>query len=212
MEDTEYKQLLNNNDGVFRISGTDFLNQTEIIPSANTSAVINIGFSKRKIKALYFALRRNDKITTDAGVTLTGRDKGYITNYALKYNGSVIGQNSINSSETNESETFAELAKASGGILNLHANCFGIDNKFNLSDGDCSTNAESGSFFGKIDLENGFQSDEALSGLEVLGGNLTLELTKSASSADQRLDLFVEYHSEYVLDMNDGGGTWGVYS
>ena len=107
----------------------------------------------------------------------------------------------------------AELMKANGGVLSLHSNTLGYeDDNFGRKEGAATANNTCGSFFGKIDLENGFESDEAISGLEVLNGNLQLELTKIASTADQRLDIFVEYHSEYVLDMNDGGGTWQIYS
>ena len=219
LEDNEYKNLLDDTGGIFRISESDWLHQSEIIPAGSTNQIINIGFSKRKMKNLYFCLRTNSNLVVANVCSVTSRNQGAITKYSLKYNGSIIGQNAVNCQDPtgvdfiNQGEAMAELMKGSGGLLNLHSNILGFEvNNFGRKEGAGTADNTCGSFFGKISLENGFQTDEALSGLEILNGNLQLDITKLASAGDQRLDIFVEYASEYVLDMANSGGVWEVYS
>ena len=82
---------------------------------------------------------------------------------------------------------------------------------FNLDEGDAGTAPASGKFFFEIDLTSGLETKGSVSGLNVMSGNFNLELVKGATTDDQYLDIFIEYHSEYVLDMQ-AGGTWQIYN
>jgi hypothetical protein len=84
---------------------------------------------------------------------------------------------------------------------------------FNLDEGtaDGEDISEVGRFYFEVDLENGMETKDSVGGLNVMSGNFNLELVKAATSDPQNLDIWIEYHSEYVLDMQ-AGGTWMVYN
>ncbi len=48
-------------------------------------------------------------------------------------------------------------------------------------------------FFFEIDLTSGLENNNSMDGMSVMTGNFNLELTKTASNADQYIDVFVEY-------------------
>jgi hypothetical protein len=68
----------------------------------------------------------------------------------------------------------------------------------------------SGRFFFEIDLTSGLENNNSMDGMSVMtGGNFNLEITKDASVADQYIDVFVEYWSEAILNMNTGA-SWQI--
>jgi hypothetical protein len=68
----------------------------------------------------------------------------------------------------------------------------------------------SGRFFFEIGLTSGLENNNSsMDGMSVMTGNCNLEITKDASVADQYIDVFVEYWSEAILNMNTGA-SWQI--
>jgi hypothetical protein len=65
-----------------------------------------------------------------------------------------------------------------------------------------------------MDLQNGFENQTgSYSGLSVLNGNLQLQIDKAASTADQRLDIFMEYNNTLSLPVGPSDDkVWTVSS
>lgn len=212
LSDEQMKGLLNATGGKFIISGTDYYHQNAQIATTSRAENISMGCSRRKAKKLIGIIRTLDDIT-DGSVNSFSRNKLTIDEITVKLNGIKVGQSDLPSNASTAPEVYAELMKsAQGGLLSLHDNALGTDTLFNLAEGDASSDATIGRFMFEVDLTTGLETDGSVSGLNVMTGNFNLELSKTANSTDtQYLDIFIEYHSEYVLDMN-AGATWMVYN
>jgi len=229
LSDEQMKGLLNAIGGKFIMSGIDYYHQNAQIALASTSGNISIGCSRRKAKKLIGCFRTVGDMTDDE-VNSFSRNKANLTEITVKHNGQKIGQTDLPLNANTAPEAYAEAMKASqGGLLNLHSTSLGevktlvlaegapniisytYTDVFNLDEGDATSNITSGKFFFEVDLTSGMETKDSVSGLNVMTGNFNLEFQKGATTADQYLDIFIEYHSEYVLDMQ-AGGTWMVYN
>tara|TARA_R100000951_G_scaffold115524_1_gene123880 strand:+ start:1511 stop:2797 length:1287 start_codon:yes stop_codon:yes gene_type:complete len=219
MEKEDYSKFLSDIGGIYRISTTDWMHHPETIATADTSLIANLGSAKRKVKNLYACVRNSLNLTDDQANSLTARNKSGITSYRLLLDGETVMSNEVNTSSSSASETMAEIMKANGGLLNLEpttlSNLAGGDDvvDFNFAGhADASTtNALSGSYFMKLNFENGFQGNFSVSGLDIVSGKSQFQIEKGeGTSANERIDIFVEYCSEYVMDVNEG--TWQKFS
>jgi hypothetical protein len=210
LDSTENDKLLEQFSNVLRIQNTDFAHTSDLIPLAATSRVINLGFAFERVKKMYVCLRTDDFITNATKTSLQARNKAKISKITVLHNGSIVGSRAVNvSSSTSENaEAFLELMKCNGGIWNLHTTH--LDSLFDVDEGAANTENSSGKYYFVACFENGFENSESISGLDIRQGSFQVQIDKAASDADQRVDIFVEYHSEYALDMNDSGGIWSV--
>lgn len=210
LENDEYNKLLEQFDNTLRISHTDWAHTSDIIPNTDTSRVINLGFAYEKVKKLYVCLRTEGFVTGTALASLQSRNKAKMSKITVLHNGSVVGSRAVNvTTSTSESaEVYAELLKCHGGLWNLHSTH--LTDKYSSEEPDADSDDNTGKFFFVACFENGFENSESISGLDVRQGSFQLQIEKAASNANQRVDVFVEYHSEYVLDMNESGGVWVV--
>lgn len=238
LEDEMAKSLLAAMKFKYLITGNDYYHQNEQIAQGLSGVNIQLGCSRRRAKKVYGILRNVDDLTGVSGAVVNsfGRNKAGITQVTVKYNGKKVNQNDLIISNTS-AEAFAESMKSShGSLMSLHTvangnyETFGVvttnaatpvvntttvvtynkTDVFNIAESDNTLPINTGRWYFEIDLENGLQKDgTSVSGLNVSSGNFTLEMTKAASTQDQRLDLFVEYASEYVLDM-EAGGSWTI--
>jgi hypothetical protein len=210
LDSDEYNKLLEQFDNTLRISHSDWAHTSDIIPNTDTSRVINLGFAYEKVKKMYVCLRTEGKLTTANATSLQSRNKAKMSKITVLHNGSVVGSRAVNvTTSTSESaEVYAELLKCHGGLWNLHSTH--LTDTYSSDEPDASDNANTGKFFFVACFENGFENSESISGLDVRQGSFQLQIEKAASTANQRVDVFVEYHSEYVLDMNESGGVWVV--
>jgi hypothetical protein len=231
LSDEQMKGLLNAIGGKFIMSGLDYYHQNAQVDATSTGENISIGCSRRKAKKLIGCLRTQSAITNDIANSFS-RNKANLTQITVKFNGQKINQADLPLNANTAPEAYAELMKASqGGLMNLHDTSLGrvkvvsgVDDAldtvdytytdvFNLDEGtaDGADIAQVGRFYFEVDLTNGMATKDSVDGLNVMVGNFNLELVKGATSAAQNLDIWIEYHSEYVLDMQ-AGGTWMVYN
>jgi hypothetical protein len=229
LADDQMKSLLNAIGGKFIMSGVDYYHQNQQIALASTSANISIGCSRRKAKKLIGCFRTVGKMTT-ANANSFSRNKANLTEITVKLNGTKVNQADLPLNATTAPEAYAEIMKCSqGGLLNLHSTSLGEYKKvtgvsdtgntitytyydmFNLDEGDATVDETTGRFFFEVDLSSGMDTKDSVGGLNVMTGNFNLEFQKAATMADQYLDIWIEYHSEYVLDMQ-AGGTWQIYN
>lgn len=213
LSDEQMKGLLNVTGGKFIISGSDYYHQNAQIGSGDEAANISIGCSRRKAKKLIMCCRTLSQITNMA-LNSFSRNKANITKITVRHNGQKIGSTDLDVDATSAPETYAELLKSSHkSIMSLDPTSLAttVTDLFNIDDPDSNANDAVGRYFAEVDFTAGTETENAIGGLNIMTGNLNLELVKGATTADQYLDIFIEYHSEYVLDMN-AGATWQIYN
>lgn len=217
MDEQNFQNLLEDIGGKFIINTVDYSHYSEIIPAASTSTIANLGTSKRNVEAVYACLRTNSIVTgTDSQKNaLTSRNQAKVSEFKLMLNGITVGNNAVNVDITDCAESMAELMIANGGLAVKHVSALGdasTGDNYVLEEGTATSTGTCGSYFMKQILNNGFQGDLSYSGINTQGtGLLQFEITKGASTADQRLDVYLKYHSRYELDMM-GDQMWAKYS
>ena len=109
---------------------------------------------------------------------------------------------------TGSSQMMAELMIGNGGLLNLNPCCLNSSGvNYNLDEGNGSTDALCGQFFYEFDLTNTLEDGLiTYSGLSGSSNNFSLQLNGTGPAAQQRIDVFVEYGVDYILQ----DGVWKV--
>lgn len=205
---------------LYRITNTDWYHQSDSSIAANTTEYsTQITLNKRDVKNVYFCFRTASLIGASGALSLTSRNHLDITSYNVTLGGTIVGQSSVGSSSTSVSEAILEIMKSSGGILDTNAfnltgnqadnTTDGALNNFLLAEGNATSDATCGHYFGKINFDRGFDNMHSLSGIDVTSGNFVLNVSFGAVAAIQRLDIFVEYWSSYEMYP---GGEWIVRS
>lgn len=222
LTDDQYNSLLAEQNGIFRLYGTDWTHITDTLASGDTGKTTNLGIAKKKCRRVIAMIRATSDITDYSVASITNRNYCNVTQYYLTLDDAIVGQKEINfKASTAQKAAFeggsavaAEMLKANGGLMNVHTKNFNVADSYTLSGAAGvapagNANADVGSFFMEIGLDNGFGSKNALSGLPCKS-NAYFTIVKDAVAEVSQLDIYVEAVSQYTLDMNTK--LWSVSS
>lgn len=207
LTDDQYNSLLSEQQGIFRLYGTDWTHITDSIPNGGTGVTTNLGIAKKKCRRVIAMLRDSTDNAYNIA-TITNRDQSNVKQYYLTLDDAIVGQKEINF-KAGGATVAAEMLKANGGLMNVHSKHFNDEGNYTLVGGAGTSNSTVGSFFMEIGLDNGFGSKNALSGLPCKS-NAYFTVVKTGVAYVSTLDIYVESVSQYTLDMNTK--LWSVSS
>ena len=210
----EDRALIKDFDGMLVITAPCWAQLDTTIPLLSTATSINLGFSKKRAKRLLIAQRNTTSFNTMANANKCHycMDQGGATEFSLKLNGKEVKTQAY--SLTNGGpEFFAESIKSNGGrILDIHPSNSTRATYIVVETAAGATDGESGRFFVEFDLQNGLENVEGtiINGINVINGNFTLAIKRSATTNDRYVNIYLEYWSDFVL--NAATGVWDIYS
>jgi hypothetical protein len=193
--------------GVFNYYGKEYLHRTDSIGSGNTEITTTLGWKKKYLTKLLAGLRATAQTTAKVSPSLTNRNQCYVSEYSLSHDGSTLGEKAIE--YKSGVLTYGEIVKSNGGIWDMHADELNTDGLFTgtgalgvaLAGTD---NATIGSYMMELDFESLFQDQHSLSGIDVYN-SLQFNIKKSGVAEITTLDIFGEYSSQIVIDLNQNG-------
>lgn len=222
LTDDQYNSLLAEQQGIFRLYGTDWTHITDTLGSGDTGKTTNLGIAKKKCRRVIAMIRETADLSKFNVASITNRNYCKVSQYYLTLDDAIVGQKEINFKASaaqkaafeGGSAVAAEMLKANGGLMNVHTKNFNVADSYTLTGalgvapaGD--DNAAVGSFFMEIGLDNGFGSKNALSGLPCKS-NAYFTIVKEGVAEVSSIDIYVEAVSQYTLDMNTK--LWSVSS
>ena len=207
LTDQESSMLREANGYKYVLAGSDYQNQpATLLAGASYTNSIVMGFSKRLAKRIYCSIRTASFLNTfTQSRNSFSRNKVNLTEITLLYNGSKVKDQSL-TVDSNSSMIWAENRKASHGIMNMLAPALNSTN-FNLDEPTGLSSATMGQFYFVFDLTNGMQLEDGrvISGLNVQTGNFSIRFKGGLISADQQIDLYLEFENKMELDVSPGG-------
>ena len=193
--------------GVFRYYGHEYLHRTDSLAVNVTEITTTLGWKKKYLTKLIAGLRPTAQTTARASPSLTNRNQCLVTEYSLSHDGSTLGEKAIE--YKSGVLTYAEMLKANGGLWEMHGDEMNTDGLF-TGTGDAgvalagTSDATVGSFLMTLDFESLFQDQHSRSGIDVYN-SLQFNIKKSSVNQLTTLDIFGEYSSEIILDLNQNG-------
>jgi len=221
LENHEYDAILAKHGGVFNLTTSVWQAQDGIITAADTTAAFTMGFSKRRAKRLLITQRNVDH-TTNTLANSFSMDAGSGTNgtpgdltISLKHNGKEVKtQTMALSGSKGGPQILAEAIKSGGGNIFDWNNpgCTTRTGYFTMREAAAATSdATSSRFFIEIDLQNGVEGSGVAQGMNIAIGNFTLAFTRTATTENRQVNMFLEYYNELTLDLRPGAGAvWTV--
>ena len=192
---------------LFYMSGSDWESTNATIPENTTNISVPIPIVKNCVKRVIACLRTSDNIQNVQAVSICSRNRCAFTECYLTYNSSSFPVNTIKMKASSISEQLAEMViSQSNNLMNLSpANI--PKAKYELAEGDALTDETCGLFWFEFYLGNHLEDNNSTySGLKVTQNNLSLNLNGGGVNDAQRVDIFVEYAVDYILN----NGIWEV--
>ena len=193
--------------GVFNYYGKEYLHRTDSLAVNATEITTTLGWKKKYLTKLLAGLRPTAQTVARASPSLTNRNQALVTEYSLSHDGSTLGEKAIE--YKSGVLTYGEIVKSNGGVWDMHADELNTDGLFTGTGAAGvalagTSNAAVGSYMMELDFESLFQDQHSLSGIEVYN-SLQFNIKKTSVNELTTLDIFGEYSSQIVLDLNQNG-------
>ena len=204
-----FKSYLKSMGNQFYLSGSDWYSTNATIAQDTTSTNIPIPVVKNCVKRVLACMRTSANLLSNQKVSICSRNRCTFNECYLTYNSVSYPVTTIKIKTNSISEQLAEvMISSSNHLMNLTS--ANLDaTKYALAEGAANTDATCGLFWYEFNLTNHLQDDNSTySGLNVSANNLSLNLNGGTTNAVQRIDIFVEYQVDYILD----NGIWSVRS
>jgi hypothetical protein len=210
MEPEAFKALKARHGNQFIYYGKEYLHRPDSIPSGETASNTVLGWKKDYITRLMASLRSTSQVNTAARPSLTNRNQCLVTKYSLEHDSTTVGRKAIE--YTGGVRTYGEIVKDNGGVWNMNVDEIDADGLFtgtnpvtaDIGKALAGTDDDTiGSYLMELDFESLFQDEHTLSGLKV-NNNLQFLIEKSSVAELTTLDIFGEYSSRIILDLNNG--------
>jgi hypothetical protein len=207
MEPAAWNSVKSQYGGVFNYYGKEYLHRTDSLATNATEITTTLGWKKKYLTKLLAGLRSTAQTTAYASPSLTNRNQALVTEYSLSHDGSTLGEKAIE--YKSGVLTYGEIVKSNGGIWDMHADELNTDGLFTGTGAAGialagTSDATVGSYMMELDFESLFQDQHSLSGIEVYN-SLQFNIKKTSVNQLTTLDIFGEYSSQIVLDLNQNG-------
>jgi len=203
MTDDEFEDLLHGSNGKLIVNSKTWFCQDMTVTSTDTSVSMTLGAGKQDAKRVLVVQRG---VTNDAVITNNkfAMGTGKATSISLMHNGVEL-KNRPYTLTGGAPENFIENIKAEGGYIYDGNERAGNRTKYTASGDVISVVGTFGTtnacFVAMFDCQNGFQTDDTESGINITTGSTLLKIVRTATAMNMNLEVFVEYGQRLELDM-----------
>ena len=191
-----YKQMIQEAEGVFKVSGTGVAHHQMTLSAGATSSTILIPARNSSIKNFITVLRDTNKTTSKTHNSVGDRTRASMSSYVYRNGGQNYPNLPVAVDDYTSAESFTELSKCFHALHNTTSNCV-----FNRDDyvADNSTGHKGSYAFGCDFEESGFS---AMAGLNSRDSNtfLSLEHSSPIAAAGLVVDTFCFYDT--IIEIN----------
>lgn len=202
MMDDEFESLLQDLGGKFTINSKTWFCQDMTVTNTDTGVSLQLGAGKQDVKRIV-AVQRGVNNDNKLVHNMFSMGTGGATSISLMHNGVEL-KNRPYALTGGSPENLLENIKAEGGYIYDGNELFGSRIQYILDGDDDATDlASSGCFVAMFDCQNGFQTDDSESGINITTGSTMLKLVRTGTTNNMNLEVFVEYGQRLELNMLD---------